>query len=106
MEYKTWKGETRTLSHFTYGKGRYAWTESCVSRTVELPEWLIDKFEEQMYQPGWQNRTAHERNSWIHLMDAVNCETVSISESLECLEAGRVFENLLSRASNYMHTVN
>lgn len=103
--YYTWRGDRVTVTPYKVMSGRHGWTEFAIERTLPMPDWLHDKFQSVIYANGWQQRDQWQRNFWIHLYDAVQCETVSPNEALEALEANCYLHHLTARASNYMHLV-
>jgi hypothetical protein len=98
-KYYTWRGDEINVKGYN-NIGFYSYS---VPRIVEMPDWLHDAFQTAIYADGWQERDAHDRNKWIHLYDAVLCETVTFSEADDCISKMFVPEWLTARASNYMH---
>lgn len=104
--YKTWD-DKREIRVTYYQSNLKRWkAEACVARTFQPSNELWVAFfrvnEGIVYRPGM---TQAERNRWMHLYDAVCCESVSPGDAWAALKDGRVPENLTVRASNYMHLV-
>ena len=106
QQYTTWDGK-REIKVVYFKSNMKNWPyEACVSRTFQPSNELYLAFFEVnkgiVYRPGM---TQAERNRWMHLYDAVCCESISTGDAYECLKSGRVSEGLTVRASNYMHLI-
>lgn len=105
-QYRTWD-DKREIKVTMYNPPYKGWrSEACVARTFQPSDALWLAFFEVgkgiVYRQGM---TQTERNRWMHLYDAVCCESVSMADAYAALADGRVPENLTVRASNYMHLI-
>jgi len=51
------------------------------------------------------NMSLQEKSKWLHLMDGVECGTITPMEAYDTIKIGYVAEHLLVRNSNYSHVL-